>query len=158
MLLLLQVTNCTKGQIEMILQICNEEPLPETYDDQPSTKRSSQISKDENLAISETKLRWNDVKKKLTGSSKRDKHKGLCLKIITSKMRCSIKVKEDFENVDGPIYVKTTVLEHEILSSTWKSDQFLPSLSIRWNPESSTITIPLNDESDLDNVSVKVSR
>lgn len=140
----------------MILQICNEEPLSETHDDQLSTKRSSQNS--ENSGFSETKLRWNEVKKKLTGSSKRDKYKGLCLKIITSKMRCSIKVKEDFENVEGPIYVKTTVLEHEILSSTWKSDQFSPSLSIRWNPESSTITIPLNDDSDLDNVSIKVSR
>lgn len=37
---------------------------------------------------------------------KRDKNgNGLCLKITTSKMRCSIKVKEDFENDAGRLTI-----------------------------------------------------
>lgn len=144
----------------MILQICNEEP-PVDADDQSPSKRSSNTSKDDTVSMNgeASKNRWTigDVKRKITGrSGKRDKYRGLCLKVITSKMRCSIKVKEEFENVDGPIYVKTTVFEHDILSATWKSDQFSPSLSIRWNPDNSTITIPLVDETALKHLSVKV--
>lgn len=151
----------------MILQICNAEPL-ETTDEQSTSKRSSQSSKDGNAVAQpstavpsgDTKNRWtiSDVKKKLTGTNKREKYKGLCLKITTSKMRCSIKVKEEFESVDSPLYVKATAFERDILSSSWKSDQFLPLLSIRWNPDNSTIIIPINDESDLEFISVKVTR
>lgn len=78
-------------------------------------------------------------------------------KITTSKMRCAIKVKEEFENVAGTIYVKMSVFERDILSSAWRSDPFLPSLSTRWDPNDSTIRIPLNDVSDLDHISIKVS-
>lgn len=166
------MTNCTKGQLEMILQICNAEQPSESISDQlpddhqsPSKRSSNQSSKDaDNHSVSgdAAKSRWtlSDVTKKLTGrssSGKRDKYRGLCLKVCTSKMRCSIKVKEEFENVGAPIYVKTTVFEHNILSATWKSDQFEPSLSIRWNPDNATITIPLNEDADLKNISVKVS-
>lgn len=162
------VTSCPKGQIEMILHICTNAESPGNSGD--TSKRPSQSSRDETGAAAtattssaasttDTWSRWSisDVKKKLSSVSKRDKYKGLCLKIVTSKMRCSIKVKEEFENVEGPIYVKTTVFERDILSSTWKSDQFAPSLSIRWNVEHSTIIIPLNDDNDLEHISIKIS-
>ncbi len=55
------------------------------------------------------------------------------------------------------IYVKTTIFEHDILSSAWKSNEFAPSLSTRWNTDSSTIVIPIVNESSLDNISIKVS-
>lgn len=45
-------------------------------------------------------MKFPNVKKMM--KSKREKHtNGLCLKITTSKMRCSIKVKEEFENDAG---------------------------------------------------------
>lgn len=52
--------------------------------------------------------------------------------------------------------MKTTVFEHDILSGSWKSDTFSPTLSIRWNDVDSTITIPLVNECSLENVSIKV--
>lgn len=56
------------------------------------------------------------------------------------------------------IYVKTTIFEHDILSSAWKSNEFPPSLSTRWNTENSTIIIPIVNESSLNNISIKVSQ
>lgn len=51
------------------------------------------------------KNRWsiNEMKKILGASSRKEKYKGLCLKVATSKMRCSIRVKEEFENAGGKI-------------------------------------------------------
>ncbi|XP_055534508.1 uncharacterized protein LOC129723990 [Wyeomyia smithii] len=82
---------------------------------------------------------------------------GLCLKISTAKIRCGIKVKEEFEAVNEKIYMKTTVLEHEILSATWKSEPFRPTLSTRWNPDECTIVLPLSSERSLDHVSIRVA-
>ncbi|XP_053685147.1 uncharacterized protein LOC128734814 [Sabethes cyaneus] len=84
-------------------------------------------------------------------------HNGLCLKISTAKIRCGIKVKEEFEAVNEKIYMKTTVLEHEILSATWKSEPFRPTLSTRWNQEECTIVLPLSSEHSLDHVSIRVA-
>lgn len=51
------------------------------------------------------RLSFNDVKNRLKNLniSKKEKYKGMCLKVTTSKMRCSIKVKEEFENYGGNI-------------------------------------------------------
>lgn len=144
------MSSCPKGQVELILQICNIEP---DIENSMSLSTSTNESKDDETS----KNRWtiSDVTRRLTSRS-RDKYRGLCFKITTSKMRCSIKVKEDFENIDSQIYVKTTIFEHEILSNSWKSDLFAPSLSTRWSPDNSTVTIPLNNERDLDHISIKV--
>lgn len=56
--------------------------------DAPTTSRSR-------FSLSDVK--FTNVKRLM--KSKREKQtNGLCLKITTSKMRCSIKVKEEFEN------------------------------------------------------------
>lgn len=49
------------------------------------------------------KNRWSisEMRKILNGSTKKEKYKGLCFKVTTSKMRCSIRVKEEFENSGG---------------------------------------------------------
>lgn len=49
------------------------------------------------------RLSFNDVKNRLKNLnlSKKEKYRGMCLKVTTSKMRCSIKVKEEFENFGG---------------------------------------------------------
>lgn len=61
---------------------------PFECEEEPSTSRSR-------FSLSDVK--FPNVKRLMKG--KREKHtNGLCLKITTSKMRCSIKVKEEFEN------------------------------------------------------------
>lgn len=61
---------------------------PFECDDEPTTSRSR-------FSLSDVK--FPNVKRLMKG--KREKQtNGLCLKITTSKMRCSIKVKEEFEN------------------------------------------------------------
>jgi hypothetical protein len=57
----------------------------------------------------------------------------------------------------GQIYVKTTVLEHEILSGSWKSKMFSPTLSTRWDPIESTVTIHLPNEESLEYISIKTA-
>ena len=118
-------------------------------------------------------MKLPDVAKRFMKPKKDKNSHGLCLKITTSKMRCSIKVKEEFENDAGEeatnfkilnlffsilaqIYVKTTVFEHDILSDSWKSELFAPTLSTRWDHLDSTICIPLVTEESLENVSIKV--
>ncbi|GAB0093217.1 uncharacterized protein DMENIID0001_082930 [Sergentomyia squamirostris] len=147
----------TKGQVEVILELCDPIDLPPMAPGDEDTL--SQISESR---PSTAARRWslNDVKRKIknvTTRKEKTTHGGLQLKITTSKMRCAIKVKEEFENVTGTIYLKTSVFERDILSSTWRSDPFLPSLSTRWDPTDSTIRIPLNDVSDLDHISIKIS-
>lgn len=55
----------------------------------------------------------------------------------------------------GQIYLKTTVFEHDILSGSWRSEPFSPSLSSRWDPIDSTVIIPLVNEDGIEHVSMK---
>ncbi|XP_050074496.1 uncharacterized protein LOC126562116 [Anopheles maculipalpis] len=99
-----------------------------------------------------------DVRKIVRSVKNKDKnHKGLCLKISVAKMRCGIKVKEEFESVAEKVYLKTTVLEHQILVASWKSDPFRPALSSRWNVDDCTVVVPLCGEAGLENLSIKVA-
>lgn len=84
---------------------------------------------------------------------------GLVLKVTTSKMRCSIKAKEQFENMDhgSAMYIKTAVFEHDILASAWKSDQFAPSLSVRWDARNAELRIPLASVEDLRHICVRTT-
>ncbi|KAG4076574.1 hypothetical protein HA402_002737 [Bradysia odoriphaga] len=150
------VNSSPKGQVELILQICeadlNED---EETNDTADSSAPSANKKDEQ----KRRLSFNDVKNRLKNLnlSKKEKYRGMCLKVTTSKMRCSIKVKEEFENFGDTVYVKTTIFEHDILSSAWKSNDFAPSLSTRWNTDNSTIVVPIVNEASLDYISIKVS-
>uniref|UniRef100_A0A182JAZ4 C2 domain-containing protein n=1 Tax=Anopheles atroparvus TaxID=41427 RepID=A0A182JAZ4_ANOAO len=98
-----------------------------------------------------------DVRKIVRSVKNKDKNqRGLCLKISTAKVRCSIRVKEGFEEIAEKVYVKTTVLEHQILTASWKSEPFRPALSSRWNAEDCTLLVPLSGEATLDNLSIKI--
>lgn len=107
------------------MEICEPEPLLDNDENDVTTttsaassstvvtsarlsrKKSDANSHSSNNDNDKTKNHWSlsDVKKKITGQNKKDKYKGMCFKIITSKMRCSIKVKEELENVGGNIYI-----------------------------------------------------
>lgn len=88
--------------MEIIFQIC--EPEDDGHENVTSEIQPKSSSSD--LSVSSIR-RWtlSDVKRKITGNNKKEKYKGLCLKITTSKMRCSIKVKEEFENVAGKLHI-----------------------------------------------------
>lgn len=88
-----------KGQVEIILQMCeadlNEEDSNEATDGSISSANKGEEQK--------RRLSFNDVKNRLKNFNitKKEKYKGMCLKVTTSKMRCSIKVKEEFETFGG---------------------------------------------------------
>lgn len=54
------------------------------------------------------------------------------------------------------MYIKTSVFRHDIPLKAWKSENFAPTLSSRWDPSEATISIPLSDESDLESVNIRV--
>ncbi|XP_058829816.1 uncharacterized protein LOC131689062 [Topomyia yanbarensis] len=165
-----------KGQVEVTLQLCDytdvnfdRKPSDEDlsfnidgpYSPSPSTSPIRRFMKQSSCGSpipspSSQKNRFS-FKKMVKSVKNKDKNQnGLCLKISTSKIRCGIKAKEEFEAVNEKIYLKTTVLEHEILSATWKSEPFRPTLSTRWNQEDCTIVIPLSSESSLNHISIRV--
>lgn len=183
---LFQVTSSPKGQVEMILELCDSS-LDGVSDlqlnDQAShyDKSLNPFECEDEPSTSRSRFSLGDMKfpnmKRLMKPKRGKQNNGLCLKITTSKMRCSIKVKEEFENdasknshetihfvhavnfnlFSGQIYVKTTVLEHEILSGSWRSEQFSPTLSTRWDCTDSTIIIPLVNEDGIEHISIKTT-
>lgn len=86
----------------MILQIC-EANLDE--DDEPSEAAETTTTRATKKDEQKRRLSLNDMKNRLKNLniSKKEKYRGMCLKVTTSKMRCSIKVKEEFENFGGKI-------------------------------------------------------
>lgn len=181
-----QIFQCPKGQVEVTLQLCdytdvnlNDKESKEDlsfniegpYSPSSSTSSSSATSPTPRLRkepscgsppssshSQKNRFSFSGVKRIVKSVKNKDKnHKGLCLKISTAKIRCGIKVKEEFEGVNEKIYLKTTVLEHEILSATWKSEPFRPTLSTRWNQDDCTIVVPLSSMSGLGHVSIRVA-
>lgn len=145
------ITTSAKGQIEIILEISDECPDNISTSEEKPAETDSKESLKRHWSLSKV----SEVKKKITSKTSKAP-KELHLKVTTTRMRCPIKVKEEFESVAGEIYVKTTVFEHNILVNSWKCDMFRPSLSTRWDPSFSTIYVPLNNNSSsLDNVSIK---
>lgn len=99
--------------MEVTLQIT--EPLPEDekiYEPEPEPEidivalnsNSSYVkaTKEEPTPVAKSRWNFSDMKRKITGSRKEKRAvKGSSFKLIISKMRCSMKVKEEFENIAG---------------------------------------------------------
>ncbi|KAI9587165.1 uncharacterized protein LOC119632605 [Glossina fuscipes] len=85
----------------------------------------------------------------------------LALKVTTTRMRCSHKAKDELEHTAGSVYVKTTVFEHGIYLDSWKSSNFYPSLSTKWdvpaNTDAATLTIPLQSIHSLDHILIRTT-
>lgn len=85
----------------------------------------------------------------------------LVLRVTTSRMRCSNKVKDELEaTAGGGVYVKTTVFEHGIYVDAWKSAVFYPSLSTKWDGaggDEATICVPLRSLDQLENIVIKTT-
>jgi hypothetical protein len=101
------MTSSPKGQVEMILELCDNsiDGHPDMGTSVEPTRYDKSLNPfecDEESTTSRVRFNFGDLKfpnvKRLI-KSRREKHtNGLCLKVTTSKMRCSIKVKEEFEN------------------------------------------------------------
>ena len=92
----------------MILELCDNALETKTDEEARYDKNLNPFECESETPKSSSKSRFSFSDVKLPGVAKRfmkpkkDKHSnGLCLKITTSKMRCSIKVKEEFENDAG---------------------------------------------------------
>lgn len=94
-----------KGQVEMILELCDNSLETKTEDERKYDKNLNPFECEEATKSSRTRFSLSDVKlpgvKKLLKPKKDKCSDGMCLKITTSKMRCSIKVKEEFESDAG---------------------------------------------------------
>ncbi|XP_023305925.2 uncharacterized protein LOC111687690 isoform X1 [Lucilia cuprina] len=163
-----QLANSTKGVVELVLQIqdCSE-PIDPTHNDNGSTINidSSTLSLSNGKEGSgKSAQSWNrmtsEMKRKMGMRNVNTKTPhGMVLKITTARMRCTNKVKDELEATAGSVYVKTTVFEHGIYIDSWKSPNFYPSLSTKWevgNVEP-TITIPLQSLDNLDNILIRTT-
>ncbi|KAH8349294.1 hypothetical protein KR067_010759 [Drosophila pandora] len=82
------------------------------------------------------------------------------LRVTTTRMRCSNKVKDELEaTASSGVYVKTTAFEHGIYIDAWKSSVFFPSLSTKWDDGSGegTIDIPLQRLEQLQDITVRIT-
>lgn len=169
--------------MEIVLQLCDQDDetagssdhLRTTVESNQQNPTSSSETSQQNAAIdAPNSTRWSlgDMRRKLSVAGKPIASGGrppngaksfasgrVYLRIVTARMRCSIKAKEQFENMDNgaKMYIKTAVFEHDILSGAWKSDHFAPSLSVRWNPENCELRVPLKSLADLRHVTVRTT-
>lgn len=160
-----QIAAFPKGQLELILQVCDLDAIA-AADASTSAAATPQQSPQKRPAASPGSAasnRWSlgDMRRKLSisGTGGKPVKQGLCLKIITHRMRSSIKIKEQFETMNHgcTMYIKTAVFEHDVLASAWRSDQFEPSLSMRWNQEESELRVPLVGGADLEHIVVRTT-
>lgn len=91
----------------MIFELCDNSTETtsevELNDEQFKYNKSlNPFENDDEATTSRSRFSLSDVKfpnvKRLMKGRREKQTNGLCLKITTSKMRCSIKVKEEFEN------------------------------------------------------------
>jgi hypothetical protein len=88
----------------MILELCDSDDMTPVSDEPLSgyNKSLNPFECDDEPTTSKSRFSFGDVKfpnmKRLMKAKREKQTNGLCLKVTTSKMRCSIKVKEEFEN------------------------------------------------------------
>jgi len=77
----------------------------ESTDDVRRYNRSLNPFEDEQATTSKSsRFSFNDVKRLIKHNKREKQTNGMCLKITTARMRCSIKVKEEFENNAGKLH------------------------------------------------------
>lgn len=146
--------NADKGQVELILEFCDKSLASD--ENSPTKVSSQQVEENGTRPVLKSQWSFNEIKKKLK-TDKKFNLEDYALKVMTSRMRCSIKVKDQFENSASTIYLKTAIFEHDVLMNSWKSDHILPTISTRWEKDKSTIYIPLTNMGNLENVSIKTT-
>lgn len=157
--LFLQLTNAPKGVVELALEVRD---LSESEGMGPSP----QPTETKDIPVAAGANNWQrmtaEVKRKMGISNVGNGAGGpLMLRVTTSRMRCSNKVKDELEaTAGGGVYVKTTVFEHGIYVDAWKSPVFFPSLSTKWDGsggDEATICMPLRSLDQLENIVIRIT-
>ncbi|BFF98801.1 uncharacterized protein DMAD_06858 [Drosophila madeirensis] len=152
------LNNSPKGVVELALEVRDlgedgSMPVPAT---QPPTPAAGPASNNWQRMTAE-------MKRKMGMSNASHVESGrYVLRVTTTRMRCSNKVKDELEaTASAGVYVKTTAFEHGIYIDAWKSPNFFPSLSTKWDDgtdvNEGTITIPLRSLDQLENIVVRVT-
>ncbi|XP_017128685.1 uncharacterized protein LOC108146943 isoform X1 [Drosophila elegans] len=157
--------NSAKGVIELALEVRDllecESPVDTTMP--PSTPSNTPTSPTPSSTHSTNN--WQrmtaEVKRKMGISNVGNSDSGrYLLRVTTTRMRCSNKVKDELEaTASSGVYVKTTAFEHGIYIDAWKSPVFFPSLSTKWDDGSGegTIDIPLQRLDQLQNIVLRIT-
>lgn len=153
--------------MELVLEIQDcREPIDPTHHENGSAVNidASTSSLSSNVESGKSAQSWNrmtsEVKRKMGMSNVNTKaSSNFALKITTARMRCSNKAKDELEATAGSVYVKTTVFEHGIYVDSWKSGNFYPSLSTKWEVGKvlPTITLPLQNIDNLDHILIRTT-
>lgn len=149
-----QVMNADKGQVELILEFCDKSLA--SNENSPTKISSQQDEENGSKPVLKSQWSFNEIKKKLR-TDKKFNLEDFALKVTTSRMRCSIKVKDQFENSASTIYLKTAIFQHDVLMNSWKSDHLLPTISTRWDYDNSTFFIPLTNMKNFESLSIKTT-
>lgn len=93
-----QVQSSAKGQLELILELAECESSP-TISTPTTPGNPFEMEEDDMKSPKTPSSRTFSFKgvKNIMKLSKRPKNRPLCLRVVTSRMRCSIKAKEEFE-------------------------------------------------------------
>lgn len=78
------------------------------------------------------------------------------VQLTVNRLRCSVQTMQEHEQYKAPLYLKATVLEAKKAECFWKSDRFVPTISARWDPKSSTVKLAVF-KSNLNKVSIYIS-
>ncbi|KAH8307318.1 hypothetical protein KR044_009964 [Drosophila immigrans] len=153
------LTNSAKGVVELALEVrdlCEGEPQSEVHSapEQDVAKGAGGNNNWHRMTA--------EVKRKMGISNVSNTPSGsLLLRVTTSRMRCSNKVKDELEaTASGGVYVKTTVFEHGIYVDAWKSPVVYPSLSTKWDGaggDEATISVPLHSLNQLENIEIRIT-
>ncbi|XP_017071318.1 uncharacterized protein LOC108107985 isoform X2 [Drosophila eugracilis] len=157
--------NSTKGVVELALEVRDllecESPVDTSIP--PPTPSNTPTSPNPPSAPSANN--WQrmtaEVKRKMGISNAGNSDSGrYLLRVTTTRMRCSNKVKDELEaTASSGVYVKTTAFEHGIYIDAWKSPIFFPSLSTKWDDGSGegAIDIPLQRLEQLEDIVLRIT-
>ncbi|KAG6451884.1 hypothetical protein O3G_MSEX007335 [Manduca sexta] len=78
------------------------------------------------------------------------------VQLTVNRLRCSVQTMQEHEQFKAPLYLKATILEANKAECFWKSDRFVPTISARWDPKSSTVKLTVF-KANLNKVSIYIS-
>ncbi|KAH8296325.1 hypothetical protein KR054_004738 [Drosophila jambulina] len=162
------LVNSAKGVVELALEVrdlleCDSAPVdPSTPPPTPTTPTTQPTPTPSSAAsVNNWQRMTAEVKRKMGMSNVSNSDAGrYLLRLTTTRMRCSNKVKDELEaTASSGVYVKTTAFEHGIYIDAWKSPVFFPSLSTKWDDGSGegTIDIPLQRLDQLEDIVVRIT-
>jgi hypothetical protein len=97
-----QISTSSKGQVEITLQLCDTLQLPATESvETPEADSASLYSRNDSIGGTRRRFSFNDMKRMVKIKKKDKSPKGVTFKLTVSRMRASIKVKEEIESVAG---------------------------------------------------------